>query len=132
MLTNKLSATEWHAYHLLGTLNFGFVQPRLALITDNSSVWDISFDKNYATMRMKLLIQLPKYQKYHIFSTRSNVLNLVRDNIGTNIIQYHKTFNQYGHIQIPKSSITFKMFENSFSDEAARFLHLILKESPMP
>ena len=78
-------------------------------------------------MKKKLLIQLPKYRKYHAFSTKSDVLNLVRDNIGTNIIQYHKKFNQHGHIQIPKSGIEFKKYGNVFNNEGKRFLYLLLR-----
>ena len=40
--------------------NTGFVQPHLALVLKNGSVWDISFNDNMMCVDKKLLIQLPQ------------------------------------------------------------------------
>ena len=57
---------------------------------------------------------------------------MVKDNIGSNIVQYNDEFNQHGHIQIPKSSIKFKdppdviELMNSFNPEVPnRIVQLI-------
>ena len=43
----------------LGTADFGFAQPHLALILRNSSVWDMKFDNQFRTISKEKLIQLP-------------------------------------------------------------------------
>lgn len=40
--------------------NRGFVQPQLAIVLINGSVWDISFHDNMMSVDKKLLIQLPQ------------------------------------------------------------------------
>ena len=90
------------------TFNFGFSQPHLALVMENGSVWDIKSNDQFKTIRKKLLIQLPKSRDYHTFSTNNGVLNFVRDDISTNIIQYGKSLNNPNHIKVKKSSVQFK------------------------
>ena len=90
------------------TFNFGFSQPHLALVMENGSVWDIKSNDQFKTIRKKLLIQLPKSRDYHTFSTNNGVLNFVRDDISTNIIQYGKSLNNPNLIKVKKSSVQFK------------------------
>ena len=56
-------------------------------------------------IKKKLLIQLPykKYTNYLPFLTNLKVLNFVRNDLGTDIIQYHKKLNKQGHMTIGKS-----------------------------
>ena len=84
----------------------------LAIVLNNGSVWDISFDDKFTAIKKKLLIQLPKSKPYFSFSTNFKVLNFVRNDLGTNIIQYHKKFNKQGHKTIGKSSLPIKFNEN--------------------
>ena len=53
-------------------------------------------------------------KRYYVFLTQNNVLNFVKDDVASNIIQYHKKHNNKGHLPIPKSSLKFKdvEFEN--------------------
>ena len=82
-----------------------FANLNLAIVLDNGSVWDISFDDKFMAIKKKLLIQLPykKYTTYLPFSTNLKVLNFVRNDLGTDIIQYHKKLNKQGHMTIGKS-----------------------------
>ena len=82
-----------------------FASLNLAIVLDNGSVWDISFDDKFMAMKKKLLIQLPykKYTTYLPFSTNLKVLNFVRNDLGRDIIQYHKKLNKQGHMTIGKS-----------------------------
>ena len=75
---------------------------------ENGSVWDIKSNDQFKTIRKNLLIQLPKSRDYHTFSTNNGVLNFVRDDISTNIIQYGKSLNNLNHIKVRKSSVQFK------------------------
>ena len=71
-------------------------------------MWDITSNDRFKTIEKKLLIQLPKSRDYHTFSTNSRVLNFVKDDISSNIIQYRKSLNNQNHIKIKKSSVQFK------------------------
>ena len=90
------------------TFNFGFSQPHLALVIENGSVWDIKSNDQFKTIRKNLLIQLPKSRDYHTFSTNNGVLNFVKDDLSSNIIQYGKSLNKHNHIKVKKSSVQFK------------------------
>ena len=99
------------------SFNFGFTQPHLALVLENGSVWDITSSDQFKTIEKKLLIQLPKSRDYHTFLTNNRVLNFVKDDISSNIIQYQKSLNNQNHITIKKSSVQFKDKINAgFSD----------------
>jgi hypothetical protein len=99
------------------TFNFGFAQPKLALVMENGSVWDIISNNQFKTIEKNLLIQLPKSRDYHTFSTNDRVLNFVKDDISSNIIQYRKSLNNQNHIKIEKSLVQFKGKINAgFSD----------------
>ena len=93
----------------------------------NGSVWDITFNNQFKTMSKNFLIKLPKYRKYFVFTTQSGVLNFVRDDISSNIIQYHDKLNKQGHMMIPKSAIQFKGTETSFNLEASIFDKIYFK-----
>ena len=82
-----------------------FASLNLAIVLRNGSVWDISFDDKFMGIKKKLLIQLPykKYTTYFPFSTNCKVLNFVRNDLGRDIIQYHKKLNKQGHMTIGKS-----------------------------
>ena len=98
-------------------MNFGFAQPQLALVLENGSVWDIRSNNQFKTVEKNLLIQLPKSRDYHTFSTNNRVLNFVKDDISSNIIQYRKSLNNQNHIKIKGSSVQFKGKVNAgFSD----------------
>ena len=84
---------------------------------ENGSVWDIISNDQFKTIEKNLLIQLPKSRDYHTFLTNNRVLNFVRDDISSNIIQYQKSLNNQNHITIKKSSVQFKDKINAgFSD----------------
>ena len=91
------------------SFNFGFAQPHLALVMENGSVWDITSNDQFKTIEKKLLIQLPKSRdyNYHTFLTNNRVLNFVKDDISSNIIQYQKSLNNQNHSKIKKSSVQF-------------------------
>ena len=82
-----------------------FASLNLAIVLANGSVWDISFDDKFMAIKKKLLIQLPlkRYATYFPFSTNLKVLNFVRNDVGRDIIQYHKKLNKQGHMTIGKS-----------------------------
>ena len=80
-----------------------FASLNLGIVLDNGSVWDISFDDKFMAIKKKLLIQLPKSKPYFPFSTNFKVLNFVRNDLGRDIIQYHKKLNKQGHMTIGKS-----------------------------
>ena len=82
-----------------------FASLNLGIVLDNGSVWDISFDDKFMAIKKKLLIQLPykKYTNYLPFLTNLKVLNFVRNDLGRDIIQYHKKLNKQGHMTIGKS-----------------------------
>ena len=90
------------------TFNFGFSQPHLALVMENGSVWDIKSNDQFKTISKSLLIQLPKSRDYHTFSTNNGVLNFVKDDLSSNIIQYGKSLNNLNYIKVKKSSVQFK------------------------
>ena len=80
-------------------------------------MWDIRSNNQFKTVEKNLLIQLPKSRDYHTFSTNNRVLNFVKDDISSNIIQYRKSLNNQNHIKIKKSSVQFKGKINAgFSD----------------
>ena len=99
------------------TFNFGFAQPHLALVMENGSVWNIKSNDQFKTVKKNLLIQLPKPKDlpyfrtlnyYHMFSTKNGVLNFVKDDISSNIIQYHNSLNNQNHTKVQRSSLKFK------------------------
>jgi hypothetical protein len=75
---------------------------------ENGSVWDIKSNDQFKTIRKNLLIQLPKSTDYHTFSTRNRVLNFVKDDLSSNIIQYGKSVKPPNHMKVKKSSVQFK------------------------
>ena len=80
-------------------------------------MWNIMSNDQFKTIEKNLLIQLPKSRDYHTFLTNNRVLNFVRDDISSNIIQYQKSLNNQNHITIKKSSVQFKDKINAgFSD----------------
>ena len=80
-------------------------------------MWDIRSNDQFKTIEKNLLIQLPKSRDYHTFLTNNRVLNFVKDDISSNIIQYRKSVNNQNHIKIKKSSVPFKVKINAgFSD----------------
>ena len=80
----------------------------MALVMENGSVWDIRSNDQFKKIEKNLLIELPKSRNYHTFSTNNRVLNFVKDDISSNIIQYRKSPNNQNHIKIKKSSVQFK------------------------
>ena len=84
---------------------------------ENGSVWDITSNDQFKTIEKKLLIQLPKSRDYHTFLTKNRVLNFVKNDISSNIIQYQKSLKNQNHSKIKKSSVQFKDKINvGFSD----------------
>ena len=71
-------------------------------------MWDIISNDQFKTIEKNLLIQLPKSRDYHTFLTNNRVLNFVKDDISSNIIQYRKSVKNQNHIKIKKSSVQFK------------------------
>ena len=95
---------------------------------ENGSVWDITSNDQFKTIEKKLLIQLPKSRDYHTFLTNNRVLNFVKDDISSNIIQYGKSLNNQNHSKIKKSSVQFKDEINAgFSDVSESFPGLSFK-----
>ena len=86
-----------------------FASLNLAIVLENGSVWDISFDDKFMAIKKKLLIQLPKSKPYFPFSTNFKVLNFVRNDLRKDIVQYHKKLNKQGHMTIGKSSLHSKL-----------------------
>ena len=85
-----------------------FAQPQLALVMENGSVWEVRSNDQFKTITKNLLIQLPKSRDYHTFLTKNRVLNFVKDDISSNIIQYQKSLNYQNHNKIKKSSVEFE------------------------
>ena len=75
---------------------------------NNGSVWDIKSSDGFKTVNERLLIQLPKLKSYFAFLTKAGVINFVKSDLSTNIIQYQEQLNHQKHTKIPKSSITFR------------------------
>ena len=100
------------------SFSFEFAQPQLALVMENGSVWDIRSNDQFKTIGKNLLIQMPKSKNYyHTFLTNNRVLNFVKDDISSNIIQYQKSLNDQNHNKIKKSSVEFEDKINAgFSD----------------
>ena len=107
----------WQLFNSSDTFNFGFAQPHLALVMENGSVWNIKSNDQFKTIEKNLLIQLPKptdvphfktLNYYHMFSTKTGVLNFVKDDISSNIIQYHESLSNQNHTTVQKSSLIFK------------------------
>ena len=80
-------------------------------------MWNIKSNNQFKTIEKNLLIQLPKptdipnlktLNYYHMFSTKTGVLNFVKDDISSNIIQYHNLLNNQNHTKVLKSSLKFK------------------------
>ena len=102
-------------------------------------MWNIMSNDQFKTIEKNLLIQLPKskdmpnfktVRNYNIFSTKTGILNFVKDDISSNIIQYHNSLNNQNHLTVPKSSVKFKednggSFESNSinSDAGLRFRH---------
>ena len=111
------SIYKWQLFNSSDTFNFGFAQPHLALVMENGSVWNIKSNDQFKTIEKNLLIQLPKPRDipyfrtlnfYHMFSTKTGVLNFVKDDISSNIIQYHNLLNSQNHTTVQGSSLKFK------------------------
>ena len=90
---------------------------------ENGSVWDITSNDQFKTIEKKLLIQLPKSRNYHTFLTNNRVLNFVKDDISSNIIQYQKSLNNQNHSKIKKSSVQFKVKIDAGSFPGLHFKH---------
>ena len=90
---------------------------------ENGSVWDITSNDQFKTIEKKLLIQLPKSRNYHTFLTNNRVLNFVKDDISSNIIQYRKSLNNQNHSKIKKSSVQFKVKIDAGSFPGLHFKH---------
>ena len=86
----------------------GYANPRLALIMNNGSVWDIKSSDGFKSVNKSLLTQLPKLKPYFAFLTKAGVINFVRGDLSSNIIQYQEQLNHQNHEKILKSSITFR------------------------
>ena len=86
-----------------------FASLNLAIVLENGSVWDVSFDDKFMAIKKKLLIQLPKSKPYFPFSTNFKVLNFVRNDLRKDIVQYHEKLNKQGHMTIGKSSLHSKL-----------------------
>ena len=106
----------WQLLNFSDTFNFGFTQPHLALVMENGSVWNIKSSNQFKTIEKNLLIQLPKPKDiphlrtlnyYHLFSTKNVVLNFVKDDISSNIIQYHNSLKKQNHTKVQGSSLKF-------------------------
>ena len=103
-------------------LKIGLAQPYLALVMQNGSVWNIQSNDQFKTIEKNLLIQLPKSRDYHAFSTKNGVLNFVKDDISSNIIQYQNSKNNQNHNTVQKSSVQFKPKINAEFFETSRSL----------
>ena len=66
-------------------------------------------------MSKELLIQLPDHERYHVFQTKWNVLNFIRDDITKNIVQFHEDLSKAGYNHIPSSSLKFSRNSASLS-----------------
>ena len=77
------------------------------MILNNGSVWDLKSSDGFKTINKNLLIQLPKPKPYFAFLTKAGVLNFVRKDLSSNVIQYQEQLNHQNHTIIPKSSIKF-------------------------
>ena len=108
MKSRNILQIYFHFFNSLDTFNFVFSQPHLALVMENGSVWDIKSNDQFKTIRKSLLIQLPKSRDYHTFSTNNGILNFVKDDLSSNIIQYGKSLNNANHLKVKKSSVQFK------------------------
>ena len=75
---------------------------------NNGSVWDIKSSDGFKTVNKSLLIQLPKSKPYFAFLTKAGVINFVRNDLSSNIIQFQEKLNHRNHTTVPKSSITFR------------------------
>ena len=75
---------------------------------NNGSVWGIKSSDGFETVNKSLLIQLPKLKGYFAFLTKAGVINFVRNDLSSNIIQFQEKLNNRNHTTIPKSSITFR------------------------
>ena len=107
-----------------------FASLNLAIVLVNGSVWDISFDDRFMAIAKKLLIQLPKSKPYFSFSSNINVLNFVRNDLSTNIIQYHRKLNKQGHMTIKKSSVPIKLIDvGSWVESRKSMIPIRFKES---
>ena len=60
---------------------------------NNGSVWDIKSSDGFKTVNKSLLIQLPKSKPYFAFLTKAGIINFVRGDLRTNIIQYQEQRN---------------------------------------
>ena len=92
----------------------GFVQPHIALVLRNGSVWDISLKDDLTSVDKKLLIELPQggpEQLYYPFSTKGKVLNFVRNDLGKKIIQCHEDCNNQGLVMIRNSAINLDFYD---------------------
>ena len=114
----------WQLLNFSDTFNFGFTQPHLALVMENGSVWNIKSSDQFKTIEKNLLIQLPKPRDiphyrtlnyYHSFSTNNGVLNFVKDDISSNIIQYHDSLNNQNHTTVKGSSLKLEKEDNGLS-----------------
>ena len=99
-----------------------FASLNLAIVLENGSVWDVSFDDKFMAIKKKLLIQLPKSKPYFPFSTNFKVLNFVRNDLSTKIIQ----LNNQGHMTIPASN-GIKLIESATWSSPKWWLELGLK-----
>jgi hypothetical protein len=75
---------------------------------NNGSVWDIKSSDGFKTVNKSLLIQLPKSKPYFAFLTKAGVINFVRNDLSSNIIQFQEKLNHRNHTTVLKSSITFR------------------------
>jgi hypothetical protein len=90
---------------------------------ENGSVWDITSNDQFKTIKKKLLIQLPKSRDYHTFLTNNRVLNFVKDDISSNIIQHRKSLSNPNYHKIKKSLVQFKDKINDGSFPGLSFKH---------
>ena len=102
MKSHNILQIYFHFFNSSDTFNFVFSQPHLALVMENGSVWDIKSNDQFKTIRKSLLIQLPKSRDYHTFSTNNGILNFVKDDLSSNIIQYGKSLNNANHLKVKK------------------------------
>ena len=76
----------------------------ILFISNKSEVWDFSINEN----KIKMVMKLPrKDRKYFMVTDHSNHIHFLRNDLKSNVIEYHPEINQLGYRDIPKSQNTF-------------------------
>ena len=77
-----------------------FPMMHLAMISMNGTIWDISLNEKISPSK-KYLFKLPPSCSYHGYSDDKGILYFI-DGYLRNVIQFHLSFNNYGHKNVAK------------------------------